>query len=152
MPIQHFADVIEMESLPIVGKSREFNVMVQDMSDFREGTWSGNQQYLITNTKLDDWVEWGLPDLPGRFQLFMYFTKARDYGIVQVMVNGRNVGPPQNLISNGPVLSTGPIELGRVKLKAKDNRLRVVVTGVDPATATRTYFFGIDAIKLVREK
>jgi hypothetical protein len=150
-PVMHIPDIIEMEGLRVTGKSREFVTMVQDMSPFHDGTWSGNQQYFAADTQPGDWVEWALPDTPGHFTLSVYFTKARDYGIVQMEVNGRKVGPPQDLIS-GNVISTGPVELGRVTLKAKDNRIRVVVTGVNSTSATHTYFFGIDGIRLAPVK
>ncbi len=71
-------------------------------------------------------------------------TKACDYGIVQLSLDGKAVGKPIDLYY--PEVSTsGPISLGTHDLTAGDHRLTVEIVGANPR-AMPSYMFGIDRI------
>jgi hypothetical protein len=81
----------------------------------------------------------------GTRELIGYFTRARDYGDVQVSVNGRALSP----IVRGyapAVEPTGPVSFGRVPFRAGINQLVVEIVGKDPRAQgySNGYLVGID--------
>jgi hypothetical protein len=147
-PIVRIPNLVEAETMPVLGKSRDFMFRIQDMTPYQDGTWSNNLQYFAADTRPGDWVDLALPDKPGRWRLAVFLTKSFDYGIVHVKVNGKVVGPDLDLYSGGPVLATGAVFLGEVTLKPKDNVLRLEVVGANSRITPPRYFFGFDGFRL----
>ena len=81
----------------------------------------------------------------GDYMLTGYFTKARDYGIFQVLSHGQKVGAAVNAYFPS-VAPTGPIRLGRIHLKAGNNPLVIRMLGKDRRSLN--YFFGLNALVL----
>jgi len=82
----------------------------------------------------------------GKFKLTLALTKARDYGIVQLSLDGRKLGGPLDLY-DPEVTPTGPINLGLHELTAGDHTLTFEITGANPK-ALKSYMAGLDYVLL----
>ena len=71
-------------------------------------------------------------------------TKARDYGIVQLYLDGKKAGEPIDLY-NPDVVPTEPIPLGVHRLGEGPHKLTVEIVGANPQ-ALKAYMFGISHI------
>ena len=85
----------------------------------------------------------------GSFELVGYFTRATNYGDVQVSVNGRRLSP----IVRGyapTVQPTGPISFGRVPLRRGANEVVLEIVGKDPRSQgySEGYLVGVDGFVL----
>jgi hypothetical protein len=141
--------LIEAEQLGLAGKSREFSFWLQPTTSFTGGRWSEDGQMLAVGTESGDWLEFELPERdPGKQRLEIFFTKAADYGIVAVSLNGTALGQQIDLFSDRGVVPTGAIDLGVVDLHRQGDMLRVTVVGANERTAPPHFQFGMDGIRL----
>jgi hypothetical protein len=122
------------------------NVDTQPMSQFK-GRWQNGDQLWWTRAKLGDKLkllvtvrEDGTYDLKG------VFTKARNYGIVRLELDGQKAGETIDLYSPS-VVRTEPIALGRHTLKAGDHVVTVEIVGANDA-ALKNHMFGLDELIL----
>jgi hypothetical protein len=81
-----------------------------------------------------------------KYQISMQFTKARDYGISQLYLDGEKLGEPLDLFHSA-VVPTGPMVMGVRELSAGEHKLTVEITGSNEK-AVKNYMFGLDYIKL----
>lgn len=151
IPLRGAAPVIEGESLrptKITGGVAK----AQDMTGFTADRWSGGEHLWWINAKPGDTLTLPIKaDKPGRYKIVAAFTKARDYAIVQLHINGKATGEPIDLYQpkvgdQSDVISTGPVSLGVHKLRA-DSTLTVKIVGANPA-AEKRYMFAIDYYRL----
>jgi len=143
--------LVEAEELRLVGTSRPFPFWLQPTEAFQDGRWSKNGHMFASGTQPGDWVELELPPLaPGRHRLELFLTKAGDYGIVAVSVNGARVGGPIDL-SSYAIHTTGPLDVGSVALRGQQDVLRLEVVGASPRAAPPHYQFGIDGVRVTPE-
>jgi hypothetical protein len=150
-PATSMAGVLEAESLRLVATSRPFSFWLQPTSDFQDGRWSKDGHMFASGTQPGDWVELELPALePGPHRLELFLTKAGDYGIVAVSVNGARVGEPIDL-SSYAVLATGAVDVGSIALRGRQDVLRLEVIGTSPSASPPYYQFGIDGVRLTQE-
>ncbi|MEN8160599.1 MAG: hypothetical protein ABFS41_11065 [Myxococcota bacterium] len=148
-PFAEPADIIEAEALPVVDRSRAFTFWQQPTDGFARGRWSGDAQMLGTNTRRGDWIELGLPErTPGPRRIELFLTRAADYGVVRIRLNGRPLGGPIDLFSDAGVVPTGAVDLGVVTLGAEGDRLRIEVVGTNERSAPPHFQFGIDGVRL----
>jgi hypothetical protein len=141
--------LIEAEELRLLGKSREFSFWLQPTSSFTGGRWSEDGQMLAAGTQAGDWLELELPERePGRQRLEIFLTKAADYGVVTVSLNGSPLGGEIDLFSDRGVMPTGPLDLGEVELRGRGDVLRLAVPRANEKTAPPHFQFGIDGIRL----
>ncbi len=141
------AGALEGERLQVVQRSGGV-LSVQDMSGFG-GEWSGDAQGWWTQAKPGDRLECRLPvSEAGRFQFEAQFTRAIDYGIVQVSLDGENLGRALDFYHDG-VEATGVLRLGEVELKAGEHPLVFEIVGANPK-AVEGYMLGVDYVRLVR--
>jgi hypothetical protein len=82
----------------------------------------------------------------GKYAVSVGLTKAGDYGIVQLSLDGKKVGEPLDLYNAG-VIHSGPISLGCHDLAKGEHKLTVEILGANPQ-AKPSYMFGIDGIDL----
>ncbi len=141
--------VAEGEQMKILSRSdgipRE-----QDMTPFGD-QWSNDAQLWWTGAKPGDKLELVLPvEKTGRYELLAQLTKAVDYGIVQLSLDGGKLGEPIDLYHDG-VIATGELELGARELSAGEHKLTVAITGAN-AKAVTSFMFGLDYVKLVEAK
>ncbi|MCP5518152.1 MAG: DUF2961 domain-containing protein [Verrucomicrobiales bacterium] len=119
---------------------------VQDMAMF-EGRWSGDAHLWWTGAKPGDVLELALPvSAPGRYAIKAQFTKAIDYGVMKLSLNGQPAGEAMDFFNPG-VVPTGEVELGEAQLPAGDNRFTVEVLGANEK-AVKAHMFGLDYVKL----
>ena len=86
----------------------------------------------------------------GTYEVKVALTKAVDYGIVQLYVDGNKLGEAIDLY-NPSVVPTGELPLGTAKLAAGDHKLGVEIVGANEK-AIKAYMFGLDYVKLVTAK
>ena len=136
---------IEGESLVSTAKATAGNVATQDMGSF-DGEWSGESQLWWTGAKPGDELTLVLPaSTAGTYELVGYFTKAKDYGRIQLLYDGQPIGPEADLY-NPDVVPSGPVSLGRIAVKAGNNLIVVKIVGKN-AQSVGT-LVGIDAFVL----
>jgi hypothetical protein len=140
---------IEGESLKVLAKTGG-NLQPQDMASFGN-RWSNDSQLWWTGAKPGDKLELALPVAnAGKYKALAQFTRAVDYGIVQLALDGRKLGNPIDLYNNG-VVATGELDLGTHTLSAGEHKLTVEITGAN-AKAEKSYMFGLDYVTLVGAK
>lgn len=123
------------------------NIETQGMGHFPIGEWTDDNHLWWTGAQPGDVLEVAVPvEESGKYQVAVILTKARDYGIVQLSVNGKEAGEPIDLY-NPDVIRTDPISLGTFNLKAGEACLKVEIVGANPE-AIEAYMFGLDEVLL----
>jgi len=121
----------------------------QDCSGFDGGAWSGDAQLWWTNAKPGARLTLDLPvEAAGRYRVLAVFTKADDYGIVQVHVNGAPLGEPLDFYHDG-VVPSDRLELGTLDLPAGTVPFTLELLGKN-ARAKPEYMAGLDYVLLQR--
>ena len=146
-PVQSFQvkGAIEGEKLRIISKTAG-NPQEQDMTGF-DGQWSNDAHLWWTDAKPGDKLDLALPvKESGKFKLSAQMTKAPDYGIVQLYLDGQKLGDPIDLY-HPSVIPTGLQSLGVHDLTAGDHKLTVEITGANEK-AIKSYMFALDYLKL----
>ncbi|MCX7867485.1 MAG: DUF2961 domain-containing protein [Limisphaera sp.] len=136
---------VEGERLKILECSRG-RVREQDMSGWGED-WSHDAQLWWTGAQPGDRLGLELVvERTARYRVEARFTRAPDYGIVQLFLNGAKLGHPVDLYAPA-VLPFGPVPLGTNALAAGTHVLSVEIVGANPEAAP-AYLFGLDYIRL----
>jgi len=149
MPKLH-PDAIEGEHLKVlsIGSGRHW---VQDMSGYRDGQWSGDAQLIWTKGKQGEAIEIEFPvSTTGKYELMAVFTKAGDYGIFEIAVDGKTVGKPIDLY-DPKVTTTGEISLGTVQLDRGSHVLKATAIGHNEKSKdihSGNHIFGLDYLRL----
>jgi hypothetical protein len=133
--------IIEGEAM----KAMVGDAMPQGLGGFN-GHWSGGSQLWFRAQRIGAHSEneFQAPKA-GKYKLTVRLTMAGDYGIVQMGVNGKNVGGPIDCYVEKVVVPTQPIELGAVDLKTGANILNMEIVGTQKGGCLA----GVDYIKLV---
>jgi hypothetical protein len=82
----------------------------------------------------------------GRYAFDVQFTKALDYAIVEVSIDGSRIGELFDGYGSPLAVPSGEVSFGIVELNQGPHRIRF--TAVDKNTASKNYFMGIDCLKL----
>lgn len=115
------------------------------------GEWSENTHLYWTKGKPGDKLVLELPVAkPGKCDLVMAFTKASDYAIVQMWLDGVKIGNPIDFYNDG-VIPTGPVSFGVFDLKAGAHQITAEIVGANEK-AIKAYMFGLDYVQLKRAK
>ena len=139
---------IEGEKLKILAKTGG-NTQEQDMTGF-PGQWSNDAHLWWIGTKPGDKLDLALPvKETGKYQLGAQLTKAPDYAIVQLYLDGQKLGSPIDLYDKS-VIPSGLLALGACDLTAGDHKLTVEILGANDK-ATKNYMFALDYVKLTHE-
>ena len=136
---------IEGEKLRILHKTGG-NTTTQALS----GKSSSNEAQLWwTGGKPQDVLELALPvEESGTFAVKVQLTKAVDYGIVEMYLDGKKMrGSPFDLFNNG-VVATGELDAGVFTLTKGEHKLRIEIVGANDKA--KGYLFGLDYVKLDR--
>jgi hypothetical protein len=141
-------DAIEAEALLSAAKASGGKLRVQGMEEFGEA-WSRDEQLWWTGAEPGDRLELPL-EVPagGRLRLRGQLTRAKDYGIVQLSLDGRALGAPIDLYHDG-VVATGELDLGAIEAAPGPHLLGVAIVGANPA-ALPAHLVGIDYLRIVR--
>jgi hypothetical protein len=146
-PIEIFKikGALEGEKMKILGKTAG-NARRQDMGGYG-GKWSDEAHLWWTDAKPDDTLDLAVPvKKAARYRMTMQLTKAIDYGIVQLSLDGKKLGEPIDLFNRG-VVPTGVLDMGVYQLNAGQHTLRIKIVGANEK-ALKRYMFGIDYILL----
>jgi hypothetical protein len=143
-------DLVNAEDLEISAKSRAFSTGGQDTKAFTDGKWKGDSQLFVWDVKENDWIEWKIPvSEKSEYKISVFLTKATDYGIVQLSMAGKPIGPKIDLWANDyRIKPTGPIDLGTYRLSPPAVKLRLQVVGRNEKNLPPHYQFGIDGFIL----
>ncbi len=144
-PSLHVKGAIEGERLRIVEKTAG-RARPQNLDPFGPG-WSGMCHLWWTDAKPGDKLTVEFPvKADGRYRLALQLTKARDYGIVQLYLDGEKLGKPLDLY-NPRVVPTGKLDMGIHQLAKGNHRLTIEIVGANPK-AIKAYMAGLDYLKL----
>jgi hypothetical protein len=111
------------------------------------GQWSNDAHLWWIEAKPGDKLELALPvKQAGKYKLSAQLTKAPDYAIVQLYLDGQKLGDAVDLYHES-VVPTGPLALGTLDLAAGDHKLAVEIIGANEK-AIKAYMFGLDYVKL----
>ena len=136
---------IEGEKLKVLAKTAG-EPQEQDLTGF-EGAWSGDAHLWWIGAKPGDKLDLALPVKgAGKYRVSMQFTKAPDYGIVQLYLDGEKLGNPLDLYRKA-VRPTGVMAMGDRELTAGEHKLTVEILGANDK-AIKSYMFGLDYVKL----
>lgn len=118
---------------------------------------SGGRQSWWWGAKPGDRLDVFLPVPTGRFRLIAQFCKAFDYGIVQLMLDGRKLGGPIDFYADEVIVS-GPMDLGIHTFGPEQHVLSAVITGANPKMhlrgdsndETKKCIFAVDYVDIER--
>ena len=86
----------------------------------------------------------------GTYKVSVVLTKARDYGIVQLYLDGNKAGEPIDLY-NPAVIPTEAVPIGTHTLAEGDHKLTVEIVGANEE-AIPAYMFGLDYVVFEMER
>jgi hypothetical protein len=139
---------LEGEAMEILAKTGG-EAAPQDLTGFGGG-WSNDSQLWWTRAKPGDKLDLALPvKEAGKYKLTARMTKARDYGIVQIYLDGQKLGDPSDLY-NPEVAPTAVLNWGTHELTAGRHKLTFEITGANEK-AVKAHMVGLDYVKLEKE-
>ena len=138
---------IEGEAMKVLAKTAG-KAAPQNLLTFGADKWSGNTHLWWIEAKPQDKLTLALPvKAAGKYELQAVLTKASDYGIVQLSLDGRKLGGPIDLYSP-KVVPTKVLSLGTHELSKGAHELTVEITGANPK-AKKAYMFAVDYVRLL---
>ena len=141
--------LVEGEQMRIISKTAG-NPHEQDMTGFGE-RWSRDAHLWWIDAKPGDKLELALPvEKAGHYELIAQLTKAKDYGKVQLSLDGKKLGDPIDLYDPNVIPLSG-VKLGAHELTAGEHTLTVVITGANEK-AVKSHMFGLDYLRLVEAR
>ncbi len=146
-PVESFKvkGAIEGEKLKVLSKTGG-TPQEQDLTGF-QGQWSNDAHLWWTQAKPGDKLELALQvKADDKYSVSMQFTKAPDYGIVQLYLDDQKVGDALDLY-HPSVIPSGELPFGTFNLSAGQHKISVEILGADEK-AVKSYMFGLDYVKL----
>jgi hypothetical protein len=140
--------IIELEELQLVNADG-CRPRAQPMSHFGAGNWSSEAQLLCKSpTRAPGQVTAVLPvERRGRYRITLYGTRAPDYGLLEVLVDGKPVGQPYDAWAPA-VIASGAIPLGEQELRVGNHELTFRTRSKNAAATA--FNIGVDALTLER--
>jgi putative membrane-bound dehydrogenase-like protein len=140
------AGAIEGESLAATTTAGK--VRPQGMANFKAGRWSGSSHLWWTGGKPGDKlkVRFTAPKA-GKQKLFAALTKAPDYGMIQITVNGKPTAVGDIDLYDPAVVNTPEMFLGEFDFPAGEQTLEVVITGRN-LNAKPSHMFALDYLRV----
>lgn len=141
------AGALEGESLKVL-KVGQGKVAEQKMEGFKADRWSGNAQLFWTGAKPRARLELEVPvEADGSYTVSVAFTVAKDYAIVNLLLDDEALTNPLDLYNYPDVKTTGRLDFGKRNLSAGKHKLTVEIISANPA-ATKSYMVGLDYVLL----
>ena len=141
-------NALEGESLKIL-KVTAGGAAGQGMSGFAADKWSGDNHLWWTGARPGARLELELPvTTDGTFAIECVLTKARDYGIVQVWIDGERLGGQIDCFNVPDVVTTGVITFEPRALGKGNHVIAFEIIGKHP-DAVPGFMVGVDFIRLV---
>ncbi len=124
------------------------NVGAQGMGSFAAGRWSGAEQVWWTGGKVGSVLTLPIQVKEGgKYQVGVALTKAPDYAVVRLAVDGHESAEAIDLYEKGRVVSTGALAIGEWELPAGPHELSCQIIGANPE-AVQALMVGIDYVLL----
>ncbi len=140
-------DAVEGETMKVIGKT-DGHVRSQDMRAFSADRWSDNTHLWWTGAGVDSQLDLELSaDVESTYDVEVVLTRAPDYGIAQLSLNGRKLGEPIDLYAP-TVVTSGVFVFKGQQLTAGKNTLSIQILGSNPQ-AIKSYMVGLDYVRLV---
>jgi hypothetical protein len=133
--------VVEGKDLVARGKSDGGGLSVQ-----AGGLWSGDGQLFFDNEKgVGAWAEvsFGIEKIENR-RLIVPVTHSYDFGIYQILLDGKKIGEPIDFYS--PKVELGEHSLGDVSLTPGTHTIRFECTGRNESS--KGWKLGVDSVRL----
>jgi putative membrane-bound dehydrogenase-like protein len=141
------AGAIEGESMKIVKVTRG-RATGQPMAQFKADRWSNNDHMWWINGKLGDTLTLEFPvKETGTYDMEIVMTRAIDYGMFQLILDGKEIGSPIDLYDK-EVITTGVLTIPVGTVGAGKHELTAKIIGANPK-AIKRYMFGLDYIRLI---
>ncbi|MBL9176889.1 MAG: hypothetical protein JNM65_02435, partial [Verrucomicrobiaceae bacterium] len=140
---------LEGESLKIISITGG-NARKQGMSGFG-GEWSGGAQLWWTGGKPDQKLTLAIPvKEAGKYTLHGALTKARDYGVASITLDGKPVTSSFDGYNPAKVIHTGEKEWGTHELSTGEHQLTFTLATPNP-DAVPGNMVGLDYVRLERQ-
>ena len=137
------AGAIEGENLKIISSTGKLEE--QDMTAL--WGWSNSAHLLWSEGKVGDKLNFALPvETAGKYDLRIQLSKGRDFGKVQLYLDGKELGHFMDLY-NGDMTLTARLSYGIHDLTAGEHQVTIEIIGSSD-NATKAYKCGIDYVKL----
>lgn len=139
---------LEGETLKVLSKTGG-NSRPQGMGNFG-AAWSGGSQLWWTGAKQGDKLTLSLSvKEKGRYALTAALTKAKDYGIIDVSLDGQPVATGWDGYHPN-VIHSGTLDWGTRNLDAGEHQLVITISGTN-ANALPRFMVGVDYVKLEKK-
>lgn len=116
------------------------------VQEWQDIGWSNGKQLWWRNGQPGATLSVVVPvAAPGEYVLSAEFTKAADYGIAQLALDGAPLGEPVDFYNDGVIREVYP--LGTHSLAAGDHIMAITLTGRNPAAIAR-HMIGLDYLLL----
>jgi hypothetical protein len=145
-PPRKVEGALEGEDLKIIEKTAG----AAERQDFGD-RMSGGSHLWWRDAKVGDLLSVAVPvEKAGKYDVFAAFTKAVDYGVHTITINGKEAAKDLDLFNNGVIVAPEQ-SLGTFDLDKGENTLKISITGANPQ-AIKSYMFGLDYLRLVPAK
>jgi len=136
----HTVTLSHQPAVPFDGIAFEARDLTVEVSD---GTYTKRLDSLgsqfMGRTQVGSVMTFTTPDLAaGRYALFVEAVLANEYGIVQAVVNGQDIGEPFDAYVDGIDIEGERVACGEVALPAGPQRLGVRIVGRNEASRSQT--------------
>jgi hypothetical protein len=146
LPRNQPSSALQVEQLEIVGQSGGA-CWAQDMDGFGAGNWSERRQLFCRSQGGPQSIRVRVQVERAGLQRFeLYATRAPDYGILEVALDGVPIGSAYDAWAPA-VLASGAIPLGEVRLEAGSHELSFTSRAKNPAATG--FHLGLDALVLL---
>jgi len=136
---------VEGERMEVLARTGG-NTQTQELGG-ADDKWSEGAHLWWTGGKPGDRLDLALPVAKaGRYKLSAQLTRARDYAIVQLSLDGKKLGEPIDLY-NPQVVATGVLDLGAHDLAAGRHTMTLEIVGANEK-AVKAYMAGVDYVRL----
>lgn len=117
----------------------------QGMKGFAGDRWSNDSQLWWHGGKPGDKLTFELDAFESIESIELSLTRARDYGIVQIELDGQPLGPDIDLY-HPEVITTGLLTFPTANLTRGKHQLAFAIVGANPQ-ADKSYMFGLDFVR-----
>jgi putative heme-binding domain-containing protein len=137
----------EGEAMKVLEKTRG-SAQPQDMRGFTKDRWSASSQLWWTGAQPKDTLTLEFEaSQDGRYDLQIVLTKARDYAVIQLLIDDVPLGDPIDGYNTPEVITTGLLTLPGRELTKGSHRFQVQILGKHPEAAPG-YMVGIDFLRI----
>jgi hypothetical protein len=148
--VERVTGALEGEALAASVNASAGAVRAQNMQGFKGGRWSGGAQFLWTGGKEGDHIDITLNTTEAAaYLLEVVLTRAPDFAIVQLSLDGKDLGGPIDLY-DAKVITTGVLKHPLGQITAGDHHLVLRILGSNPMAKPNRYV-GLDYVSIRRQ-